>query len=316
MCCRDSHGYVLPMADVPEFARLLTTLEQSRPLVAEALRLAERRRSERLASLLDGMRLRGLEQLFAYLDAAAEAYGDLPAISGVAFLVKRVRADYQTALEATLSGYQGVAADAMRDVMEIECLLLDFAANESHAQEWLTCDDSVRRRKYMPVRVRERLQAQGVEPFANDDFEPIDYKAHSDSLHVNPTRAMETGTRGPDPEDDPVPFYGDFGFIEMFEHGYRVLMAIELLRVVASGLPDQSGPLGPLDDFYDAHARTHQMQVIMVGFVLGPPVLRQRLGRDPTAVELLGYVKDEVAAKSPPFGPRDEGRPDEPSSGL
>lgn len=267
---------------------------------------AERRRSERLATFLDGARLRGLEQLFAYLEAAAKAYADLPAIAGVAFLIERIRADYQTALEATLSGYQGVAADAMRDVMEIECLLLDFATNEGNADEWLSSDESLRRRKYMPVRVRERLQERGMPPFANDDFEPIDYKAHSESLHVNPGR-MRTSMRGPDPAEDPVPCYGDFGFIEMFEHGARILMAIELLRAVAMGVPDDFAPLAPRDEFNDGHARTHQMQVMMVGFVQGPAALRESLRREPTATDLLRYVQGEVKAKSRPFGPSDKG---------
>lgn len=292
------------MVDKPEYSKLLATLEQSRPLLARALALAEQRRSQRLASLLDGMRLRGLEQLFTYLDAAGKAYADLPAIAGVAFLVERVKADFQTALEATLSGYQGVAADAMRDVMEIEYLLLDFAADGGSANEWLIADESLRRSKYRPVRVRERLQQRGIEPFGNDDFEPLDYKAHSESLHVNPGPSA-TATRGPDPLVDPVPFYGDFGFIEMFEHGNRILLAIELLRVIAMGAPDDYEPLTPRDEFDDAHARTHQMQLMVVGLITGPATLRERLGREPSTAEVLGYVRNELSAKSRPTGPRE-----------
>ncbi|MEV0773816.1 hypothetical protein [Nocardia salmonicida] len=298
------------MANAPGYSELLSTLQKSRPLLVQALILAEQRRSERLKRLLEGARFRGLEQLFTYLWAAEKAYAETPAIAGVAFLVERVRADYQTALEATLSGYQGVAADAMRDVMEIECLLLDFASSPGNAKEWLNADERLRRSKYWPVKVRERLQDRGVEPFAKDDFEPIDYKAHSESLHVNPGRSA-IATRGPDPMDDPVPFYGDFGFIEMFEHGDRILRAIELLRVVAMGmnpdkLLDDYEPLTPRDEFDDARARTHQMQVMMIGFIQGPAVLRERLRREPTAAELLRYVQDEVATKSQPFGSRDE----------
>jgi hypothetical protein len=78
------------------------------------------------------MRLKGLEQLYTYLDAAIESYSLIPKLAVLAFLVRRVRADFETALEATLSGYQGVASDAMRDVMEIEGLLLDFAAHPTN----------------------------------------------------------------------------------------------------------------------------------------------------------------------------------------
>ncbi|CPS14562.1 Uncharacterised protein [Mycobacteroides abscessus subsp. abscessus] len=293
------------VSDVPTYADSLATLSKSRPLLAQALVLAERRRTERLAAYLDGARLRGLEQLFAYLEAAVAAYAEIPSLSGIGFLIERVHADYKTALEATLSGYQGVAADAMRDVMEIECLLMDFAANRGNSDEWLHSDEKLRKRKYVPVRVRERLQECGVEPFSNDDFEPIDYKAHSESLHVNPGQRLST--RGPDPLDEPFPLYGDFGFMEMFEHGDRILLAIELLRIIALGVPDGYEPIGPRDKFNDAHARTHQNQVMMFGFVEGPSVLRERLGREPTAAELLGYVKDEITSKSRPFGPKAEG---------
>lgn len=101
----------------------LTLLKETRPRVARALMTAQERRTQRLASYLGGARLQGLEQHHEYLDAAEKAYSDSPKLVKLAFLVRRVRADYETALEATLSGYQGVAADAMRDVMEIEALL-------------------------------------------------------------------------------------------------------------------------------------------------------------------------------------------------
>ncbi len=284
------------------YAASLSTLEGKHPQIAAALRVAEQRRADRLVTYLDGARLRGLEQLYTYLDAAAKSYSDSPELAPLRFLVDRVRADYETALEATLSGFQGVSADAMRDVMEVECLLLDFAAHPENAQEWLQSDEALRRRKYTPVRVRERLQSAGVPPFADDDFEPVDYKSHSESLHVNPGQAR-LSTRGPDPDDDPIPFYNDLGFIEMFEHGHRVLVAIELLRCVTLGSPADFKPLMDRDAFDDAYARTHQMQVMMTAMVAGPSILHEKMGREPTISEQLTYVKDEVARKSRPFGP-------------
>lgn len=304
---RPSHAVTrLPSVIVdtaPSYTASLAALTDKHPQIAAALRVAEQRRADRLAMYLDGARLRGLEQLYTYLNAAAEAFSDSPTLAPLRFLVDRVRADYVTALEATLSGYQGVAADAMRDVMEVECLLLDFAAHPDNAQEWLQSDEAVRRRKYMPVKVRERLQSAGVPPFADDDFEPVDYKCHSESLHVNPGQAR-LSTRGPDPDDDRIPFYNDLGFIEMFEHGHRALVAIELLRFSASDQsPHDFAPLMDRDAFDDAYARTHQMQIMMTAMVMGPQILRERLGREPTLAEQLTYIKDEVAQKSRPFGP-------------
>ena len=118
--CRRQRATPPPPDPQYSYQKSLAVLEESKPRIAQALRKANDRRTERLAGLIDGMRLRGLEQLNVYLDAAIESYASLPAIADLAFLLNRVRADFQTALEATLSGYQGVATDAMRDVMEIE----------------------------------------------------------------------------------------------------------------------------------------------------------------------------------------------------
>jgi len=82
----------------------LVALGETRPLVCRALVTAQERRTERLAMLLDGARLKGLEQLHEFLNAAEQAYLELPAPAKLAFLVARVRADFETALEATLSG--------------------------------------------------------------------------------------------------------------------------------------------------------------------------------------------------------------------
>ncbi|KIZ17579.1 hypothetical protein [Streptomyces natalensis] len=63
---------------------------------------------------------------------------ETPELSKLAFIVERTHADFMTALEATLSGYFSVASDAMRDVLEIQYLLMDFAINPGHADDWLT----------------------------------------------------------------------------------------------------------------------------------------------------------------------------------
>ncbi|WP_238964029.1 hypothetical protein KN248_019670 [Mycobacterium paraintracellulare] len=288
----------------PSYQQSLARLEESKPRIAHALREADERRIKRLAALADGMRLRGLEQLHVYLDAAAESYASLPPIADIAFLLARVRADFQTALEATLSGYQGVAADAMRDVMEVEGLLLDFAATPANIQEWLQADRRLRMRKYGPAQVRDRLKDAGISPYSDEGFEPVDYRAHSEALHVTPSQ-LPTSGRGPEPVEDPLGLWADVGFIEMFEHGDRILTAIELLRVVALGAPDDYKPLTARDDFDNAHARTYQMQVMLTALISGPAALAATLGREPTTVELLEYVRDELALKSRPFGPPD-----------
>ncbi len=246
------------------------------------------------------MRFKGLEQLYTYLDAAIESYSSIPKLADLAFLVRRVRADFETALEATLSGYQGVASDAMRDVMEIEGLLLDFAAHPANAKEWLRADRKMLVGKYGPGAVRDRLKAAGIAPYANEGFEPIDYWGHSQALHVTPHR-MGLSERGPE-ADDMFPLFADLGFIEMFEHGHRILWAIEMLRVIGLGLPEEYTPLTPRDAFDAAYERTHEMQVIVIAFIEGPQVLLERLNREPTASEILNYVRDELKRLSPRAG--------------
>lgn len=282
----------------PTYNALLDELVKSRPRLARRLKKAEELRAKRLRGYLLGKRLEGLEQLSEYLEKLTEVYRSSEHLAPIAFLVERVRADFDTALEATLSGYQGVAADAMRDVMETEYLLLDFALHDGHLDEWLSCERRVRLRKYSPASLRERLIAAGVPPFSNEGWEPVDYRAHSESLHVTPL-VPPLGARGL--ESDPEAIWSDAGFIEMFEHASRFMLAAEAMRYVAlgQGAPADMPPLTDLTAFADAHARTTEMLVLIIALFEGPRVLREHLKRDPTSAELLQHVRNEVAKKSP-----------------
>ncbi len=68
----------------------------------------------------------GLEEVYCVLDAIREAYERCKAPKDIAFLVKRVRGDVESAVDAGLAGFNGVVLDTMRDVMEVEYLLMDF----------------------------------------------------------------------------------------------------------------------------------------------------------------------------------------------
>lgn len=278
------------------YAQTLKELRRSRPRLAERLIQAEELRAQRLRLYLSGRRLAGLEQLYEYLERLAAAYRANDDLAQLAFLIDRVRADFVTALEATLSGFQGAAADAMRDVMETEYLLLDFGAHPGHLEEWLGCDRRLRLRKYSPGRLRDRLIAAGIPPFSDVGWEPVDYRAHSESLHVTPHAQLVAG-RGI--EANPDSLWADAGFIEMFEHAWRFIRASELLRHLRSGEPEDAQPLSKLDDFFDARDRTREMLAMIVAMVQGPSILTEKLGREPTAAELLRHVRDEAVAKGP-----------------
>lgn len=91
--------------------------------------------------------------------------------------------DCEYGLEATLSGQRGIVADLMRDVSEIELLLLDFSLELDRIVEWLSANR------------RERLRNSSPAEFANGSKRrrvtatiPLraDYAAHSEALHVTP----------------------------------------------------------------------------------------------------------------------------------
>jgi hypothetical protein len=284
------------VAHEADYDGLLTTLAQAAPLISADLKTASEQRRVRLEAYLAGRRLKGVEQLNHFLIEAERSYRDKDPTAPFAFLVRRVRADFQTALEAALSGYGAVALDAMRDVMEIEGLLLLFASETGSGEQWIACDSRTRWRLYAPVKVRERLKKSGVPPFSNNGYEPVDYQAHSESLHVTPLQAPHT-LPGPAPGYDGL--LDDIPFVEMFEHGHRIMWAIEIFRVVAQELSeDEYQPLSARADFDEAYGRTRQMQSIIVAFVGVPAQLQRELGRPPTTSDVLFRVADLVRASS------------------
>jgi hypothetical protein len=207
----------------------------------------------------DGVRFAGLEELLLKLDEVADAWAADPQLEPIAFLVRRATADFETAIEAGLSGYPTVAADAMRDVMEIELLLLDFYVDPERVRLWLNADRATRLRDFAPGALRRRLIDLGLHEIVGTADVQTDYQAHSEALHVTPHQI-------------PVPFLFkgyvdaqdvislDSSFVEIFEHGRRLGNALVL---VASQLsPDSSAEeacKGPLKAFELAHERTQEL---------------------------------------------------------
>ncbi len=283
---------VMPEESKDSYADLIERLAENAPRVAAGIRASEETRRRTLAQYLPGMRLQGLDNLFEFLDHNAEVYDANTELAKIAFLIRRVRDDFETASEATLSGYVGVASDAMRDVLEVECLLLDFALNNDHLDLWLTSGDegeAVRRKKFAPRHVRARLQEAGVEEFSRS-VEGLDYKAHSAALHVSPQTPM-IGHKGRTEDGWAI----DSGFWEMFEHGRRIIEAIMVCRVGFGAEPgdDDDEPRG--DRFAGAYERTREMQEMFMAMVEAPMQLREKLGREPTTHEVLVEVRNRLA---------------------
>jgi hypothetical protein len=242
---------------------VLDELAACLPRLAITLQRAEQQRSQRTASLVRGARFKGIDELLCHLDGLVRAFADDPALRRIAFLIHRSRADFETATEASLSGYVSVAADAMRDVMEIENLLLDFATNPSHIDAWLTADRKTLLNKFGAATVRKRLHASGEGRYATT-AESVDYRAHSAVLHVGPHMNPIT-ERGLSIEPG---WDSDGGFWEIFEHARRLLLAIQRL---ASALTPRSEThqlaSQELSNVQDAWKRTQEMQVMYIALL-------------------------------------------------
>jgi hypothetical protein len=167
------------------YQSLLNQFAETHPLLAESLRRAHDYRLKRLEHLISGSRLAGLEALSLHLTKLENTFQSHPDLNNIAFLINRVKGDYEKALEAALSGLHSVASDSMRGVMEIEFLLRDFLHEPKHINEWLTSNEKERYKKFKPAALRERhAQRLGNKP--QDMSEAVDYKGHSMFLHVSP----------------------------------------------------------------------------------------------------------------------------------
>lgn len=212
---------------------------------------------------MGGARFKGLDELLRHLDKLLQAFIADPKLGRIAFLIHRSRADLETAIEATLSGYVAVAADAMRDVMEVENLLLDFAVNPVHIDEWLTADRKTLLGKFGPARVRDRLHAVGEGRYAAT-AESVDYRAHSAALHVNPHQDL-VASRGFSTEQG---WAGDAGFWEIFEHTRRLRRAIQRLTgVLRPGSAADQIAGQELTDVQDAWQRTQELQASYIALL-------------------------------------------------
>jgi hypothetical protein len=247
-----------PTEDTQPYAETLDRLRAAKPRLAARLIAAERMRGARAALMLDGVRFDGLEELLAKLDEIAAAWDSNAQLARVGFLVRRAIADFETGVEAGLSGYPSVAADAMRDVMEIELLLLDFYAEPENLDAWLKSDRSARLGTFSPRELRRRLISLGLEEVLATDV-ATDYRAHSETLHVLPGHLLLPFiAKGHVESADLMSL--DSSFLEIFEHARRLGNALLLVSHRLSPDSDAAeATTGPLPAFELAHQRTQEL---------------------------------------------------------
>ncbi|WP_030651378.1 MULTISPECIES: hypothetical protein [Streptomyces] len=244
------------MTDKTTYLSLVKQMaEDGAPIAALALATADARRRQNLKRLAGDIRFAGINELLVRLSGIGKAFSETPELSRITFMVQRAHADFMTALEATLSGYFSVASDAMRDVLEIQYLLMDFAINPDHAEEWLTTDEKGRMKDFSPAAVRRRLQAAGVVNFG-DRAVSMDYKGHSMALHVSPVRLLNSA----DGIVAQHSWLNEAGFWEIFDHGHGLMEGLTLLvdrLVPGSRAADIVGR--DLKTFDEARGKAHEL---------------------------------------------------------
>jgi hypothetical protein len=220
---------------------------------------------------------------FAEAHACFEAE---PRVKEIAFLVERAKGNTEAGLEAMLSGRHSQSTDTMRDQMEIEFLLYDFAFHPAHMQEWLTCDREKRMEKFGPAKVRRRVAARMYPKEQVDLPDEHEYMAHSEGLHVttfqNPSGG-KTYVKGGGAETFGPPLS------ELLAHGARVAFAIEDLwkrwKLSNDGAP---ADLTTRTAFAEAWKWTNDRNLAM----------QQVLGLLPPRAPRKRPPKDKIAKKS------------------
>lgn len=221
-------------------------------------------RRERITHLAHGARFQGLDEVLSNLDELRLAFAEGRALQQVTFLIVRCIADFETAIENALSGYLSVAVDAMRNVMEIENLFLDFAVDPHRIDQWLWADARTLRTTYSPPEVRNRLHRARVGAYASSAEAP-DYRAHRQALHVRPGR-HPVADKGFSAERG---WNGDAAYWEIFEHHRRLRDAIaSLVRTVSAGSDAERLATCELPAVRSAWERTQEMQAMYVLLLL------------------------------------------------
>lgn len=210
---------------VPSYGSSLSRLAKDHQRLALALAAAEIRRASLISRLASDTRIKGIDELLTKLDEISTAFERDSRLAKLSFLIVRVTADFETALEATISSYLSVAFDAMRDVLEVQYLLFDFGRDKQLIDEWLQADDRTLRDKFGPVHVRRRLKDGGIGDFG-ENAQSADYKGHSRMLHLRPPNWSVLPSKG---RARPDLFSDDMGFWEIFEHAHGVWRALDFL---------------------------------------------------------------------------------------
>lgn len=252
---------------------MLRELKSSHPNLRAALKRSYIGRRARMGALKDGARLRGMEEFLDYLAKEEALFRSKTKLAPLAFLVARLREDFEDGIDASLSGSYAVVSNSMRDAMEIEFLFREFAHDPQRVGEWASLTDNERWWKFGPAKLR-KLHARRLNTTAAELPESTDYAAHSSILHVNPPHPVFPRKAGPGGVGG---FWDDVGFQELFEHGRRVAIQLHAFKraVLPKGTHGRS-PLKTLPRFKDGWERTQQIQQLYLALFEAASETRKR----------------------------------------
>ena len=196
-----------------------------------------------------------------FLVAAIRWFHHFPDLQSITWLLSRVRADFATALEASLSGYHAVCWETMRDVMEIQLLLEEFALDERIKERWERSDQRDRQRLFSHRELRKRkAEREGVD--LKDLSDTHDYRGHSAVLHVNPL-PNPFGGRGVTTEA--IHVGADACFWDMYMHANHVCITILALFGSFHEGREVNGWKPPnIDTFLGEHEETKHMEAFIM----------------------------------------------------
>ena len=217
--------------------------------------LTDRHRPRRWQQFVDSIDLQAVELLLGFLASASDLLASNSETCELHFLPTRVADDVRMALEGLLSGYLQISSDAMRDAMETELYIRDFALDPRQIRRWRDADEDTLNRHFRPNNLRQR-QARALGVDVTEVPGATDYKAHSMLLHVRPPLRFP---RSPDAGHQAVNVLD--ALMEIMFHGVSTVEAlVALFDAVGQSAPDSTATLSALrsaaDDIRTARAAT------------------------------------------------------------
>ena len=243
----------------------LKEVSDSYPLATEGLMRADRHRLRRWQQFLDSVDLEAINSLLGYLISSSSSLDEAGENNDLSFLPDRIAGDVRISLEGLMSGHLQTTSDAMRDIIETELLIRDFALDTNQIDKWRNTSNDMLWREFRPALLRRR-QAAALGVNHSDLPGAVDYAAHSELLHVGKSRLFprtpESGARAGHRAISVLDSLADIMF-----HGASAVQSVDmLLNATGCPRPDSNAVLAAVShasgDLRQARAATEAIERI------------------------------------------------------